>query len=389
MKYSNDSKQFRRAHVERERQKFNGIALPKEKIIEIDKKVRKKLREDGFTISSSGFVDNEESKDNVKRLEDQGKVQFEEKSKDEERALTYEEWMNKKNAEAMYRKMMLEAEKQEQEKLAAKREAEKKKEAEQRKKAVREWNRRKREEAYIKKIMEEQKKEKEEHKKEQQRERGEEKYQEWLEKSVKKMQEEQERRWKQRKDKAEQMRKTKREKMLKKEKVEKCYQDWLKQKDQEKRIKEKERRKEERERQRSIKTLNKIDDEVQQIMREAMGEVPKRGKSSRSKLKKSRASPNKTDESKSTKKSRSKSTKHQKISVEERPDLDGNYENIYERLDKPQGLNKKHRKAEQPSPERYVGDYSDDQENSRTDQLLEDIVESALRNEERMTSKYK
>lgn len=388
MKHSNDSKQFRRAQAEREKQKFNGIALPKEKLVEIDKKVRKKLREDGFAISSSGFADNEESKDNVKRLESQGKMQF-----DEEKALTYEEWMNKKNTEAMYRKMMLEAERQEQEKLAAKRKAEEKKETEQRKKTVREWKRRKREEAYIRKIIEEQNREKEEHIREAKRERGEQKYQEWLEKSVKKMQDEQETRWRQRRDKTEQMRKTKRDKQIKKEKVEKCYQEWLKQKDEEKRIKEKERRKEERERQRSIKTLNKIDDEVQNIMQEAIGEAPKRGKSSRSKLKKSRGSPNKTDESKSTKKSRSKSTKHQKISMPEgdRGELDsnGNYENVYERLDRPQGVNKGHRKAKQPSPERYVGDYSDDQENSRTDELLEDIVESALRNEERMTSKYK
>jgi hypothetical protein len=102
------------------------VTLSKEKIIEIDKKVRKKLQEEGYAINTSTFA-NPFNDISMKKVEEQKSVQTENKNA-KERALTYEEWMNRKNAEAMYKKMMLEAEKQEQEKMRYKEEKEKKKE---------------------------------------------------------------------------------------------------------------------------------------------------------------------------------------------------------------------------------------------------------------------
>jgi len=243
---------------------------------------------------------------------------------------------------------------------------------------MKKWNKRKREEAHIKKIIEEQNKEKEEHEKEMKREKGEQEYQKWLENSVMLMHKEQELRTMQRKMEAKEKKKVEHEKQLKKENAERHYQKWLKEKDEEKRLKAKEKKRESKERQRSIKTLNNVDNEVQKIIQEAIGEAPKRGKSSRSKTKKTQASPTKTDASKSTKKSRSKSNKYKKSPID-----DGNYQNmIYEQL------NKKDKKIKKESPMRYSEEYSDDQKNSSIDERMENLIESALRNGDLMTSKY-
>jgi len=129
MKYSNDSKKYRCRQVEKEKEKFNGVALSKEKMLEIDKKVRKKLHEEGYVMNISTFAD---PFNDIKKLEEQKNAQTEEKNVMEERALTYEEWVNRKNAEAVYRKMMLEEERKEQEKVRQKEEKEKKKEKDER-----------------------------------------------------------------------------------------------------------------------------------------------------------------------------------------------------------------------------------------------------------------
>ena len=111
MKDRIELKKFRYSQIEEEKQKYKGIALQKGRLMEIDKNIRRTLKEAGYDANSSNFLDSEYSKQQTKEKKSPG----ESKSiVNAERGLTYEEWINKKNTESIYWKMMIEAERQEQ-----------------------------------------------------------------------------------------------------------------------------------------------------------------------------------------------------------------------------------------------------------------------------------
>jgi len=135
MKERNNNKRMKSL----EHKRYKGITIPREKVYQMDKKVKKKLKEEGYEIDYGNFIDPladiPELQPDLKELEEPSRYIEEIKNSktlscnsnkhaNKGKRITYEEWLDKKNAEDMYWNVLIEAEKKEQEQL----EVEKKKE---------------------------------------------------------------------------------------------------------------------------------------------------------------------------------------------------------------------------------------------------------------------
>ena len=137
IKDRNNFKRLKDFESKIEQRKFNGLNIPKTKIFEMDRMIKNKLKNEGFEIHYTDFIDPladiPELDADLSKLEEPSQYVEDIKkmksttrrgcskvklmyyiAKGIEKKITYEEWLDRKNAEEAYWKKALEIEKQEQ-----------------------------------------------------------------------------------------------------------------------------------------------------------------------------------------------------------------------------------------------------------------------------------
>ena len=147
LKDRNNFKRLKDFESKIEQRKFNGLNIPKTKIFEMDRMIKNKLKNEGFEIHYTDFIDPladiPELDADLSKLEEPSQYVEDIKkmksttcrgcskvklmyyiAKGIEKKITYEEWLDRKNAEEAYWKKALEIEKQEQAQVELKKQQE-------------------------------------------------------------------------------------------------------------------------------------------------------------------------------------------------------------------------------------------------------------------------